>query len=649
MQRRPVGGIARSEMNETIHLAAKLKEHFGAEELNTHVVDFLRYYCEPGNAFDYAVMLTGPWGSGKTFLINKFLVDRKEQGAKSLYVSLYGITSFRQIEDALSRQLHPVLSSKGMKIATAIMKGTLKTAFKIDLTGDGKDDVTVTSQLPEINIVDYFKTPNECLLVFDDLERCSIPIPETLGYINSFVEHEGLKVIILANEVEILSENVDRYGEIKEKLVGQTLEVRSTAASAIVNFLESITESATNVFLRRHIKEILLLHAQSGTNNLRILKQSLWQFEQLATCFSERHWANDEAILAVLRIVLALSFEIRSGKLKAEQFAEIQLNRFTRFIQNKSSERPNVGIELEARYPEVRFDDLVICAELLKALLFWGRIDRDAVRAALDQSPYYASPGTEPAWKTAWHVWDYDDDVYEEAVAKVEGQFTQRLFVIPGEFLQVFGLQLLFSETGTIKASKSEVVSQCKKYVDDLRAAGKIMNAYVEPAKIDDSGSWGGLGIYDVKSEEFQEVLKYYYDIVDAVAAANLPQLGLDLLQLLKDSPEEYFRALCVNNVSASVYYEVPILARIPVDQFVTWVVGMNPISSRIAFTTFQGRYEHGLLNGPLKEEVPWLREVRRVFEERAETLRPVSRFRILNSVRRSIDPFLGVQEVGSS
>ena len=41
------------------------------------------------------------------------------------------------------------------------------------------------------------------MLIFDDLERCDCPINEILGYINSFIEQDGLKVILVANQKEI--------------------------------------------------------------------------------------------------------------------------------------------------------------------------------------------------------------------------------------------------------------------------------------------------------------------------------------------------------------------------------------------------------------------------------------------------------------
>jgi hypothetical protein len=220
-------------------------------------------------------------------------------GKKDLYVSLYGTTSIQQIEDGLYRQLHPILSSRAGMLVGQVAKGALKKDIDI---GQG------------LSIRDYFDIPKECLLLFDDLERCLVSITHALGYINHFVEHRDCKVILLANEEDILAreENImdtkneqhnreeafltgksSSYSKIKEKLVGQTLTVNSTARSAIKNFLDLIKDDKTRKFLNHNADEILLLHSQSRTNNLRLLKHSLWDFERLARCFSERHWAND--------------------------------------------------------------------------------------------------------------------------------------------------------------------------------------------------------------------------------------------------------------------------------------------------------------------------------------------------------------------
>jgi hypothetical protein len=522
------------------------------EDPNKHVLDYLRYYCELDNSFDFAVLLKGPWGAGKTYLINKFLTERAgEPSARHLYVSLYGITSFRQIEDAFFRQLHPFLSSKGMKVAATLARGALKTAFQFDVDGEA---VTVNSQLPELDLFEYFKKPKECLLIFDDLERCSMRISDVLGYINAFVEHEGFKVVILGNEDEILKREDDLYREIKEKLIGQTLAVRSTARSAVNNFLALIRDNKTRDFLRKNIDDILLLHSQSESENLRILKQALWDFERLAVCFSEKHWQNGEAVGILFRVVLALSLETRRGKLKAGQFAKVQASSIARYFKDKDAETPGIAAELDKRYPETDFSQTIVSSGLLKALLVDGLIDQDMIRAELDRSPYYAPPGTEPAWKIIWQLGSIDDDEFEDAVAKIEEQFRRREFVIPGEMFHVFGARLLFSDIGAITASNIEVVDECKRYLDDLHRLGKILNKYIDKgAEIDRSLIWQNAMFYKSDTKEFTDIICHYRAIIDLVAKASLPEAGQNLLTVMKNDPEKYIRMLCPNNYEESI------------------------------------------------------------------------------------------------
>ena len=85
---------------------------------NKHVIEYLDYYCSMVSAPEFGVLLKGDWGSGKTWFIRKYLEEKEIQ---SIYVSLYGIASFSEIEDEFFRQLNPKLSSKGMKLAGKIL------------------------------------------------------------------------------------------------------------------------------------------------------------------------------------------------------------------------------------------------------------------------------------------------------------------------------------------------------------------------------------------------------------------------------------------------------------------------------------------------------------------------------------------------
>ncbi|AXR03265.1 P-loop NTPase fold protein [Pseudoalteromonas piscicida] len=210
-------------------------------EKNDNINDFLDYYFEFEQAPEYAVMIKGAWGSGKSWFIQKALDRLTENSGKYLYVSLYGMVCFEDIENSFFEQMHPVLSSKGMKLTSKIAKGLLKATIKLDLDGDGKSETTAKIPAEELKLPDYLKNTDSFVLVFDDLERCSMKIGDVLGYINQFVEHQGYKVLIVANEDEILDKSDDNkcYSRAKEKLIGKTFELVPNTDLALESFIDS--------------------------------------------------------------------------------------------------------------------------------------------------------------------------------------------------------------------------------------------------------------------------------------------------------------------------------------------------------------------------------------------------------------------------
>lgn len=64
------------------------------------------------------------------------------------------------------------------------------------------------------------------VLIFDDLERCKISIVEILGFINSFIEQDQIKTIIIANEDEINKQIEIKNYELKV-LAAHSLKINS--------------------------------------------------------------------------------------------------------------------------------------------------------------------------------------------------------------------------------------------------------------------------------------------------------------------------------------------------------------------------------------------------------------------------------------
>ncbi|MEL7119298.1 MAG: P-loop NTPase fold protein [Bacteroidota bacterium] len=111
--------------------------------------------------------------------------------------------------------------------------------------------VSIIGKNLKIKYKDFFNFRN-CIICFDDLERLSpeYRYEDFLGFINSnFVEHEGIKVIIICNEEEIISkeredkkEEKTKYEVIKEKVIGRTLAFKVDIKDAIPSFVYSFKE-----------------------------------------------------------------------------------------------------------------------------------------------------------------------------------------------------------------------------------------------------------------------------------------------------------------------------------------------------------------------------------------------------------------------
>lgn len=79
---------------------------------NQHVREYLTYYLGFQTPPNFAVLLDGTWGIGKTFFIKDFMTQFEGGGLRRAYVSLYGLSSFEEIDKAVLRAIYPLLDKR---------------------------------------------------------------------------------------------------------------------------------------------------------------------------------------------------------------------------------------------------------------------------------------------------------------------------------------------------------------------------------------------------------------------------------------------------------------------------------------------------------------------------------------------------------
>lgn len=339
------------------------------EDLVESILDYIR-----ADYTDYAIMINGEWGSGKTHFWNNKIRNKIESlqlnGKRytTIYMSLYGISNLEDISKKIFMETTQLMDKNLRKFMTSKGQETIPEYAKTGI--DMANFFGVTQSSNKLDYTDFFATDDK-VLCFDDLERANVDVIDILGYINNFVEHDHIKTIIICNEKELATklkssnlemktfiatylldkqnelnksdkpmvekiqdkiehvfDKANDYERIKEKLIGETFEY-APKFDYIINGILMRYENNKDLirFLRANTKLIINTFHRSGTRNLRILKHALNDFKKVYEMVNKTYPnTNNRVMQTMLIFTIAVSFEIKAGKITKEKFTNINDN-----------------------------------------------------------------------------------------------------------------------------------------------------------------------------------------------------------------------------------------------------------------------------------------------------------------------------------
>ena len=339
------------------------------EDLVESILDYIR-----SDYTDYAVMINGEWGSGKTHFWNnkvrKKIESMQLNGRRytTIYMSLYGISNLEEISKKIFIETTQLMDKNLRKFMNNNEQTTIPEYAKTGI--DMANLFGVTQNGDKLDYAEFFSTDDK-VLCFDDLERANVDVIDILGYINNFVEHDHIKTIIICNEKELStklkSSNIEMktfiatylldkqneltkadkpivekiqdkiehvfdkandYERIKEKLIGETFEY-APKFDYIINGILMRYESNPDLirFLRENTGFIISTFNKSGTRNLRILKHALNDFKKIYEMVSKSYPNTSNRVMQTMLIfTIAVSFEIKAGKITKDKFVNIKDN-----------------------------------------------------------------------------------------------------------------------------------------------------------------------------------------------------------------------------------------------------------------------------------------------------------------------------------
>lgn len=259
----------------------------------------------------YALCITGPWGSGKSyFLKNEIFPKIKSIKASGndqfepVMVSLYEIADVNDLKEQVFYKCIGVNSNFGK--ATA---GAIKTFL-----GTSEELVKSATELVTSSKI------RSRVVCFDDLERMdSQLLRSVIGYINDLSENKGVKCIILANEQEIIDK--PQFEIFKEKTIGLIVNYLPNIPDILASIIGDLEEGPFKSFLVVNISYMADVMIKAKYFNFRSINYFISHFTDIFNTISLSNFTYEEskviALLEAFKFTLGVTIEFREGVVTA--------------------------------------------------------------------------------------------------------------------------------------------------------------------------------------------------------------------------------------------------------------------------------------------------------------------------------------------
>ena len=521
------------------------------EELAESILDYVR-----ADYTDYAIMINGEWGSGKTYFWNNKIrkkIDTMKLNGKqytTIYMSLYGISNLEDISKKIFIETTQLMDKNLRKYMNNNKQTSIPEYTKTGL--DMANLFGISKNGERFNYGDFFSTDDK-VLCFDDLERANVDVIDILGYINNFVEHDHIKTIIICNEkelstklksnnlemktfiakymldkqgellktdkpivekiksqIEYVFDKANEYERIKEKLIGETFEY-IPKFDYIINGILMRYESDQELirFLRENTNIIISTFNKSGTRNLRILKHALNDFQKVFEMTSKNYPnISNRVIQTMLIFTIAISFEIKAGKITKDKFVDIKDNEEYKSIlvssrvlmDNKQfyikEFDNNYYYNFKAEYRFFKFIEYYVRTRIFDMRLFKENMDLIIDKSATRNMPAYKRILTEEYWKIS-------DDEFSNIIDEVIDNIKSGEI----EIIDLVKLYAYFNYFSKKKLIKYNITALKNLFIDGMNIAS-VNSRYCEDVEKELSK----IAIQD-EEKEMEEVLKKFYSL----------------------------------------------------------------------------------------------------------------------------------------
>ncbi len=534
--------------------------------INLHIEKYLENYLKLDKP-EFAILLSGKWGSGKTYFINQIIKKNqsKKENIKFIKISLFEISSKDDLKHKIIMKLLGIENEKGF-LNKSTQIGTKIINLFVKKLGLSIYDIPIEEILNKID--------NKVVFIFDDLERANISFHEILGYINNYVEILKFNVIILANELEIDDE---KYQKFKEKVIGKTFEVQHGFEEILTSFIHSTTDKSEK-YLDNNKSLIIDIYNKADYNNLRHIKQILLDFEYFIKLIDEKYLENQNFYIDLIKVFFLLSIEIKAGKLNKD---ELLKHDSIVGCMTDTKEKDSAFEEILKKYELINQYSLVFSQPLLEKILFEANINKEELNNEILNLEYFEKE--QESWKKLWNYYDLEDDKFNEYLKDIKIKFQNNEYIEHEKLLHVFGILLGLSRNGLYDIDIKDLIKKQKANIDDLmndKFWKKKLYKYKNFTKY-------SLAYHEKDSSEFEVIKKYIEEKSKIAFDDGLINKAKDLLSHYTNGDIDL-----VNKKLEQDFFSIAIFSKMGYKEYIKMLQTTNHKNLYYIFSSYKNRYE---------------------------------------------------------
>lgn len=447
---------------------------------------------------DYALLLNGGWGCGKTFYVTHELIPHlKTIGLRPIYISLNGVetsadVALRITVDCLTRDR----ANKFAGVMTQVLSGGILSLFSESIwarLGIGAARVLPKGWKRNIDV----SSENDVLIV-DDVERISqqADLLSVVGWLHEVYAKNGFHLLFIADEKHI--PDIAKFGECKEKYIRQTIDFAELSKDRLAEFARGYCKDYASLYSAIESRYLEFV-GKKKIINLRVIAMMLDAAREVCEVLGpEMGLKYAEFIFTCIApLVHAQSVGRLSSNDKDGYAGLTRLDGIRYFFREdekrgKATQEDCRVFEFADEYDEVSSDGRYILVKAIFKYVVTGILDADGIRSEIEELFEKKERPEQKAYTALREYWLLEEDELLAAARQAVEYLNQGIYTLE-EVLQIHSaltnvMKDTYLDTWPFSESCEQMFTQ---FVDERLVGSKM--------------SWDDVPSFALQAEHFHQ------------------------------------------------------------------------------------------------------------------------------------------------